>query len=145
VLVAATALPAGADGVVTERYYALETWSSVADNRLPNPGRTGAGGVYLSPQRLTTLDGTRVGTAHGYLVGLRAPYVFSHWTAMLPEETLTLEGAMRAGSNVSQRFAIVGGTGGHDGARGTVSVSEAGGERHARDRAPPGLTLQSCV
>jgi hypothetical protein len=126
VLVAPNALPAGGDGIVTERYYALETWSSIADNGRPNPGDTGAGDFHLSRQRLTTLDGTRVGTAHGYLVGLRTPYVFSHWTALLPKGTLTLEGATRVGTSVPQRFVIVGGTGGYDGARGTVSVSDAG-------------------
>jgi hypothetical protein len=126
VLVGATGLPAGGDGVVTERYYARETWSSFADLGRANPGRRGPGDVYLSRQRLSALDGTTVGTAHGYLVGLRAPYVFSHWTAMLPKGTLTLEGAMRTGTNDPQRFVIVGGTGGYDGARGTVSVSDAG-------------------
>jgi hypothetical protein len=82
--------------------------------------------VNLSRQRLSALDGARVGTAHGYIVGLRAPYLFSHWTAMLPKGTLTLEGVTRSGANVSQRLVIVGGTGGYDGARGTVSVSDAG-------------------
>lgn len=125
-LVATTALPAGGDGIVTERYYAVETWSSIADNGRPNPGRTGPGDVYLSRQRLTTLDGTRVGTAHGYIVGLRKPFMFSHWTALLPNGTLTLEGATRTGTNVTQRLVIVGGTGRYHGARGSVTVSDAG-------------------
>jgi hypothetical protein len=125
-LVATTALPAGGDGVVTERYYARETWSSLTDIGPANPGLMGAGDVYLSRQQLSALDGTRVGTAHGYIVGLRAPYVFSHWTAMLPKGTLILEGATNAGTSRAQRFVIVGGTGGYDGARGTVSASDAG-------------------
>jgi hypothetical protein len=125
VLVAA-ALPAGGDDVVTERYYAIETWRSVADIGRPNPGRTGPGDVYVSRQRLTALDGTRAGTAHGYLVGLRAPYVYSHWTAMLPKGTLMLQGAGPRRTTGSQRFVIVGGTGGYDGVRGTVTVSDAG-------------------
>ncbi|HEX2304036.1 MAG TPA: hypothetical protein VHH57_10475 [Gaiella sp.] len=125
-LVAATALPAGDDDVVTERYYAAETWSSFADTGRPNPGRAGPGDVYTSRLRLSTLDGTRVGTAHGYSVGLRAPFAFTHLTAMLPKGTLTLEGATNARTNGMQRFAIVGGTGGYDGARGSVSVSDAG-------------------
>jgi Allene oxide cyclase barrel like domain len=125
-LVEPTALPASDDGVVTERYYAFETWSSVSDIGRPNPGDTGPGDVYLSRQRLSTLDGRRVGTAHGYIVGLRAPFVFSHWTAMLPKGTLTLEGATSLRTTGTQRFVIVGGSGGYDGARGTVSVSDAG-------------------
>jgi hypothetical protein len=125
-LVAATALPASDDGVVTERYYAFETWSSVSDIGRPNPGRTGPGDVYISRQRLSTLDGRRAGTAHGYIVGLRAPFVFSHWTAMLPKGTLMLEGATSLRATGTQRFVIVGGSGGYDGAHGTVSVSDAG-------------------
>ena len=123
---AAAALPAGGDGIVTERYYAVETWRSIADSGRPNPGRPGPGDVYVSRQRLTALDGTRAGTAHGYLVGLRAPYAFSHWTASLPSGTLTLEGTLRPWSKASQRLVIVGGTGGYDGAQGTVAVSDAG-------------------
>lgn len=126
VLIAPAAPAAGGDVVVTERYYALETWSAIADNGRPNPGTTGPGDVYVSRQRLTTLDGRSVGTAYGYLVGLRMPYVFSHWTALLPHGTLTLEGAMQAGTKVAQRFVIVGGTGRYEGARGNVTVSDAG-------------------
>ena len=121
------AAPAGSSDPVTERYYAIETWSSFADLGRANPGRGGPADLSVSRLRLETPEGVRAGAAHGYVVGLRRPYVFSHWTAVLPNGTLTLEGATSgARGSGPQDFAIVGGSGDYLGAHGTVTASDAG-------------------
>jgi Allene oxide cyclase barrel like domain len=124
---ATLAAPAGSNGWVTQRYHAAETWSAFADVGQRNPGRGGPADIYVSQLRLTTLDGTKVGVVNGYIVDLRAPMLYSHWTASLPDGTLTLEGATsEAPGRGPQRYAIVGGSGVYEGSHGTVTASDAG-------------------
>ena len=121
------AAPAGSSDLVTERYYARETWSSFADLGPANPGRRGPADVVVSRLRLTTPDGVKAGLAHGYAVGLRRPYVFSHWTAFLATGTLTLEGVSADSPAAGpQDLTIVGGSGEYRDAHGTVTASDAG-------------------
>lgn len=136
VLIALVLLGAGAGYVTTssaarspwtvERYYAKESWSSFADIGKKDNG--GPGDVYTSQQTLSSLDGKTVGVINGFGVDLRKPYVFFHWTASLPAGTLTLASAIDLMSK-SATYPIEGGTVRYAGARGTVTVTDAGNNR----------------
>lgn len=108
-----------------ERYYTAETWNSFAD--IGGKG-AGPGDVYTSQQTLTTPDGKTVGLVNGYGINLHKPYVFFHWTATVDTGTLTLEGAINL-RNKAATYAIEGGTGRYTGARGTVTLTDAGKNR----------------
>jgi hypothetical protein len=125
---AAFAAPAGSSEWVTEHYTTLETWHSFADVGRPNPGQGGPGDIYVSQLRITTPDGATAGVANGVVINLRRPFLYSHWTAMLSKGTITLEGATSAAPGRHQ-LVIAGGTGRYEGARGTLSATDAGGNR----------------
>lgn len=109
---------------IVERYYSAETWSTLADIGPKDGG--GPGDVYTAQQSLTTLDGKPAGVVNGYGINLHKPYVFFHWTAVRKDgSTLTLMGAVSL-RNKTTVFAIEGGTGRYDGARGTVTLTDAG-------------------
>lgn len=116
---------AGSSRWTVERYYTSETWRSFAD--VGGKG-AGPGDVYTSRQSLRTLDGTLVGVVNGYGVNLHPPYVFFHWTAALDGGSLTLEGAISLRA-AAATYAIEGGTGRYGGARGTVTLTDAGKDR----------------
>jgi hypothetical protein len=107
----------------TERYVTTETWHSFADVGKKDNG--GPDDLYAAQQDVKSPDGRDVGVVNGYGVNLRPPYVFFHWTAVLDGGTLTLAGAvsLRATPVV---YPIDGGTGRYAGARGTVTVADAG-------------------
>lgn len=111
-------------GAAVERYYTAPTWSAFADIGVKDNG--GPGDVFTAQQSLRTVDGTSVGVVNGYGINLHKPYVFFHWTAALDDgSTLTLMGAVSLHDKVTV-YAIEGGTGRYDGARGTVTLSDAG-------------------
>lgn len=119
---AATASSAAPSPWTVERYYTSETWNSFAD--LGAKG-AGAGDVYTSQQTLTSTDGKTVGIVNGFGVNLHKPYVFFHWTASLRNGTLTIESAIDLMKR-SAVYPIEGGTGRYAGARGTVTLTDAG-------------------
>lgn len=115
---------ATAGGTIVERYYTNETWSAFDDIGVKDNG--GPGDVYTARQSLTTLDGKSAGVVNGYGINLHKPYVFFHWTAARNDgSTLTLLGAINLHGK-SAVYAITGGTGRYDGARGTVTLIDAG-------------------
>ena len=127
---ATLAAPAGTGEWVTERYTTLETWHSFADVGRPNPGTGGPGDIYVSQLRVTTPDGEKVGVANGVMVDLKPPFIASHWTAALPQGTLTLEGVTSEARGAgTQRLVITGGTGRYEAARGTLAATDAGANR----------------
>ncbi len=124
VAVTSAAQSAAAPGSwTTEHYMAKESWHAFADVGRQDNG--GPGDIYAAQQRLTTPDGRAIGVVNGYGVNLHPPYVFFHWTATLDGGTLTLDGAvdLKAKSSV---YPIEGGTGRYAGARGTVTLTDAG-------------------
>ena len=122
----AAAAPAASPSWASERYYSSETWSSFADIGKKDNG--GPGDVYISQQSLTSAGGKAVGVVNGFGVNLHKPYVFFHWTASLRGGTLTIESAINL-MNKSARYPIAGGTGRYAGARGTVTITDAGTNR----------------
>jgi hypothetical protein len=120
----AVASAATPGGTIVERYYTAETWSTLADIGPKDGG--GPGDVYTAQQSLKTLDGKSAGVVNGYGINLHKPWVFFHWTATLNDRSsLTLMGAVSL-HDQTQVFAIEGGTGRYDGARGTVTLTDAG-------------------
>src|SRR5262245_12377244 len=109
-----------------ERYYTTETWHAFADIGKQDNG--GPDDIYAARQTVKTLDGTTVGAVNGYGVDLHAPYVFFHWTAALVGGTLTLAGAVDVEDDTAA-YAIDGGTGRYAGARGSVTLTDAGSKR----------------
>ena len=123
----ATASAAKSGSAVVERYYTAETWSAFADVGAKDNG--GPGDIYTAQQSLKALDGKTVGVVNGYGINLHQPYVFFHWTATLTDgSSLTLLGAVSLRDKTSV-FAIEGGTGRYDGARGTVTLTDVGKKR----------------
>lgn len=111
-------------GSKIERYYAAQTWSAFDDIGVKDNG--GPGDVFTAQQSLTTLSGKSAGVVNGYGINLHKPYVFFHWTAALNDRsTLTLMGAVNLHDKITV-YAIEGGTGRYDGARGTVTLTDAG-------------------
>jgi hypothetical protein len=106
-----------------ERYYTTETWRAFADIGKRDNG--GPDDVYAAQQSVKTLDGSTVGVVNGYGVNLHAPYVFFHWTATLTGGSLTLESAIDLKGKTAT-YPIEGGTGRYAGARGTVTLTDAG-------------------
>jgi hypothetical protein len=125
-IASATNSSAATPGWIVERYYTSETWSSFADVGKKDNG--GPGDVYTSQQSLKSLDGKRVGVVNGFGVNLHKPYVFFHWTAALGEGTLTVESAVDL-MDKSATYPIAGGTGRYTGARGTITIADAGENR----------------
>jgi hypothetical protein len=122
IYVAASAATAG--GTTVERYYTAPTWSAFDDIGVKDNG--GPGDVFTAQQSLTMLDGTPTGVVNGYGINLHKPYVFFHWTASKNDgSTLTLMGAVSLHDKTTA-YAIEGGTGRYDGARGTVTLTDAG-------------------
>jgi hypothetical protein len=119
----ATASTAASPAWTTERYYTHETWHAFADVGKKDNG--GPADIYAARQALESTGGATVGTIDGYGVNLDPPYVFFHWTATLPGGTLTLESAIDL-RNKTSTYPIDGGTGRYAGARGTVTLTEAG-------------------
>ena len=119
----ATASTAAAPAWTIERYYTHETWHAFADVGKKDNG--GADDIYAAQQALNSIDGARVGVINGYGVNLHRPYVFFHWTATLTSGTLTLESAINL-ENKTATYPIEGGTGRYAGARGTVTLTDAG-------------------
>jgi hypothetical protein len=120
----ATASAAGSERGMVERYYTAETWRAFADVGAKDNG--GPGDIYTAQQSLKALDGKTVGVVNGYGINLRRPYVFFHWTATLADgSSLTLMGAVSL-RNKTSIYAIEGGTGRYGGARGTVTLTDAG-------------------
>lgn len=107
----------------TEHYLTKETWHAFADVGPKDNG--GPDDIYAAQQDLKTPAGQAVGIVNGYGVNLRQPYVFFHWTATLNGGTLTLVGAVDL-KNKTSVYPIEGGTGRYAGARGTVTLTEAG-------------------
>jgi hypothetical protein len=115
---------AGPSGATVERYYSAQTWSAFADIGTKDNG--GPGDVFTAQRSLQTLDGKPAGVVNGYGINLHKPYVFFHWTAALDDgSTLTLMGAVSLHDKTTV-YAIEGGTGRYAGARGTVTLSDAG-------------------
>jgi hypothetical protein len=108
-----------------ERYSTNETWHAFADIGTRSAGPDD---VYAAQRALKTLDGREVGTVNGYGVNLHPPYVYFHWTATLNGGTLTLESAVDLKSTTTT-YPITGGTGRYAGARGTVTLTDAGNDR----------------
>ncbi len=123
VTVYATASTAASPAWTVERYYTTETWHAFADIGKKDDG--GPDDVYAARQSLKTVDGSTAGVVNGYGVNLHPPYVFFHWTAALEGGTLTLEGAVDL-KDKTAAYAIAGGTGRYAGARGTVTLTDAG-------------------
>ena len=119
----ATASSAAPHAWTVERYYTAETWRAFADIGKKDNG--GPDDVYAAQQSVKTLDGSTVGVVNGYGVNLHAPYVFFHWTATLTGGSLTLEGAIDLKGKTAT-YPIEGGTGRYAGARGTVTLTDAG-------------------
>jgi hypothetical protein len=119
----ATASTAASPTWTTERYYTHETWHAFADVGKRDNG--GPDDIYAAQQALKSTDGSSAGVINGYGVNLHTPYVFFHWTAALTDGTLTLEGAVDLRSKTSS-YPIEGGTGRYAGARGTVTLTDAG-------------------
>jgi len=115
---------ATAAGMTVERYYTAATWSAFDDIGVKDNG--GPGDVFTAQQSLTTLDGKSAGVVNGYGINLHKPYVFFHWTAARNDgSSLTLMGAVSLHDKTTV-YAIEGGTGRFDGARGTVTLTDAG-------------------
>lgn len=114
---------AESDAWTTERYVTTETWHAFADVGKRDNG--GPDDIYAAQQDLKTPDGQPVGVVNGYGVNLHPPYVFFHWTATLHGGTLTLESAINLRTKTSV-YPIDGGTGRYAGARGTVTLTDAG-------------------
>jgi hypothetical protein len=108
-----------------ERYYTKETWHAFADI---GTNSAGPDDVYAAQQSLQALDGHAVGLVNGYGVNLHPPYVYFHWTATLDGGTLALEGAVDLKS-ATTTYPITGGTGRYAGARGSVTLTDAGSGR----------------
>ena len=119
----ATTSTAASPAWTTERYYTHETWHAFADVGKKDDG--GPADIYVAHQALNSADGTTVGAIDGYGVNLHPPYVFFHWTATLTGGTLTLESAIDL-KNKTSTYPIEGGTGRYSGARGTVTLTDAG-------------------
>lgn len=119
----ATASTAASPAWTTERYYTHETWHAFADVGKRDNG--GPADIYAAQQALTSTDGANVGNINGYGVNLHPPYVFFHWTATLTGGSLTLESAINL-KNKTSTYPIEGGTGRYAGARGTVTLTDAG-------------------
>jgi hypothetical protein len=119
----ATASTAAAPTATVERYYVSQTWHEFADVGKRDNG--GPADIYVSQQTIKRLDGETAGVLNGYGVNLHPPFVFFHWTASLPGGTLTVEGAVNLHTK-STAYAIEGGTGRFAGARGTVTLADAG-------------------
>ena len=109
----------------TEHYLTEETWHALADIGKKDNG--GPGDVYAAQQSLKTPDGRKVGVVNGYGVNLHPPYVFFHWTASLRGGALTLESAVNLKEKTAT-YPIEGGTGRYAGARGTVTLTDAGSQ-----------------
>ena len=106
----------------TEHYVTSETCHAFADVGSTDAGPTD---IYAARQDLKTPDGHKAGVVNGYGVNLHPPYVFFHWTATLRGGTLTIESAVDLKSD-SSVYPIEGGTGRYAGARGTVTLTDAG-------------------
>jgi len=120
----ANASNAAARGSTVEHYYTNETWHSFADIGSKDNG--GPADVYVAQQSMTSSDGKKMGVANGYGINLHRPFVFFHWTATMTNgSTLTLEGAVSLRETTTV-YPIEGGTGRYEGARGTVTLSDAG-------------------
>ena len=119
----ATTSTAAAPTWTVERYSTSETWHAFADIGKHDNG--GPDDVYVAQQTLKAVNGGSVGVINGYGVNLHPPFVFFHWTASLTGGTLTVEGAVNLRKNTAV-YAIAGGTGRYAGARGTVTLAEAG-------------------
>ena len=120
-----TASPAASPSWTTERYYTSETWNAFADVGAKGAG---PGDIYTSQQTLTSTAGKVVGVVNGFGVNLHKPYVYFHWTATLRDGKLAIASAI----NLKDRLAtypIEGGTGHYVGARGTVTLTDAGKNR----------------
>jgi hypothetical protein len=121
---AATSAAEPAGGAMVERFYTDATWSSFADVGVKDNG--GPGDIFTAQQSLKTVDGKTVGIVNGYGINLHKPYVFFHWTATFTGgSSMTLMGAVSL-RNTSSVYAIEGGTGRYDGARGTVTLTDQG-------------------
>jgi hypothetical protein len=117
---------ASTSGWTVERNYTCETWSSFADIGQKDNG--GPGDVYTSQRSLKDARGMDVGVVNGFGVNLHKPYVFFHWTASLRDGTLTIESAIDL-MRKTETYPIAGGTGRYTGVRGTVRLSDVGGDR----------------
>jgi hypothetical protein len=105
----------------TEHYLTKETWHAYADVG----AKHGPDGIYAAQQNLMSTDGHKVGVVNGYGINLHPPYVFFHWTATLHGGTLTLASAINLQTKTAI-YPIEGGTGRYAGARGTVTLTDAG-------------------
>ena len=114
---------AAPNGWTTEHYLTKETWHAFADVGKNDNG--GPDDIYAAQQVVKNQSGQQVGVVNGYGINLHPPYVFFHWTANLHGGTLTLESAINLKTNPST-YPIEGGTGRYAGARGTVTLTDAG-------------------
>jgi hypothetical protein len=119
----ATTSTAASPAWTTEHYYTHETWHAFADVGKRDNG--GPDDIYAAQQTLGNTDGTTAGVINGYGVNLHPPYVFFHWTAVLPDGTLTIASAVSL-KDKTVAYPIEGGTGRYAGVRGTVTLSDAG-------------------
>jgi hypothetical protein len=94
-----------------------------------NPSCPGA--VYPFQSAVRDAHGRRVGTADGYAVNLRPPFVAWHATARLRRGDLVVEGVLDLSGRTPQVLAIAGGSGAFAGAAGSASLRDdgAGGDR----------------
>jgi len=118
---AVTAPAAPTTRTTTERYYVSETWHAFSGI----PGKGKPTDVYTLQSALTTEDGKNTGMVNGYAINLRPPFVAWSLTASVPGGTLTMASAVNQESK-PRVLVISGGTGRYLGARGTVSLTDAG-------------------
>jgi len=106
----------------TERYYISETWHAISR---PNAKEGKPTDIYAFQSSLTTMTGKKVGEANGYAVNLRQPFVAWNATATLPNGTLSLAATYDM-AHGPRLLVVSGGSGAYLGARGTVTLTDAG-------------------
>jgi Dirigent-like protein len=121
-IIGTVAVASGPSAAATsERYYVKETWHAFSGN--PNNGKPTD--IYAFQDTVTSTSGKQVGSVNGYAVNLHPPFVAWSATAILPSGTLTVAASYSVQANPST-LQIVGGTGSYLGARGTVTLTDAG-------------------
>ena len=116
-----TALAAPTTGSATERYYVSETWHAFSGT----PGKGKPTGIYAFQSALRNEVGKKTGLVNGYAINLRPAFVAWSLTAVVAGGTLTLASTVNQESK-PRVLVITGGTGRYLGARGTVSLTDAG-------------------
>jgi len=117
-----TALASSGAHTATESYYVKQTWHAISG---PNVKEGKPTDIYAFQSTIKTLAGKSVGSVNGYGTNLRQPFVAWNLTAILPGGAIAIASTenLKDGPHV---LVITGGTGHYLGARGTVTLSDAG-------------------